>query len=71
MDTCGFCSWLISLKTLTLSSLEARAGNLGPSTIAWSSYSVVMVSISSYENDMGKRHPKFQCQSPSRSWSYQ
>ena len=39
--------------------LEVRAGNLGPSTIAWCSYSVAMVSKSSYEIDRGKLHPKF------------
>ena len=44
--------------------LEFRAGNLGPSAIAWTSYSVAMVSISSYEIDRGKLHPKFHCQSP-------
>ena len=53
-----------NLKSELLLTLEFRAGNLGPFAIAWSSYSVAMVSISSYEIDRGKRHPKFQCQSP-------
>ena len=52
------------LELRAVSTLEARAGNLGPSTIAWCSYSVAMVSISSNEIDGGKLHPKFQYQSP-------
>ena len=44
--------------------LEARTGNLGPSAIAWSSYSVAMDSISSYEIDKGKLRPRFQFKSP-------
>ena len=44
--------------------LEVRAVNLGPSAIAWSSYSVAMVSISSYEIDMGKLCPNFQFEVP-------
>ena len=51
LDTCGFCSWLIPLN-LNLEvfylALEARACNLGLSAIAWSSYSVAMISISGY-----------------------
>ena len=35
---------------------EVPAGNLGPSAIARSSYSVAMFSITSYEIDTGKIH---------------
>ena len=67
LDTCGFCSWLIPLN-LNLEvfylALEARACNLGLSAIAWSSYSVAMISISGYEIDKGKLCPTFQYESP-------
>ena len=49
--------------------LEARAGILSLSVIAWSAYSVAVVSISSYGIDMGKPRPSFQCESMSRSLS--
>ena len=39
--------------------MEVGAGNLGPSTIAWSSYSVAMVSICSYGIDSENLRPSF------------
>ena len=50
--------------------MEARAVNLGPSAIAWSSCSVAMVSISSYEIDRAELRPNLNCRkSMSRSLS--
>ena len=54
----------VNLELLAVLILEVRAGNLGPSSIAWSFYSVAMVSISSDEIDRGKLRPRFQCESP-------
>ena len=49
------------------SALEARAGNFGHSAIAWSSYGVAMVSISSYEIFSESFVPIFQAKSTNRS----
>ena len=43
--------------------LKVRAGNLGQTIIAWSAYSIAMVSIFSYEIDRGKLPPSFQGES--------
>ena len=37
---------------------------IAKTSIAWSSYGVAMVSISSYEINRGKLRPSFQCESP-------
>ena len=57
-------SYHCKLEFWAVLALEIRAGNLGQSVIAWSSYSVSMASLSSYEIDRGKRLLIFQCESP-------
>ena len=49
----------VNLNFLSVLSLEAVTGNLDPSAITWSSFSVVMVSIPSYEIDRGGFVPIF------------
>ena len=64
MRISSFLEFRENLNFQVLLASEVRAGNLGPSTIAWSSYSAAMVSMSSYEIDKEKLRLSFQCKSP-------
>ena len=53
-----------NLNSEVFLALAVRGSNLHQSAIAWSSYSVALVSICSYEIERGKLRPSFQCESP-------